>query len=165
MATTPINNIIREVAPKSLFESALPVLSTAVTYNQGDLISYDATSNILKPVTGSGDSTFILGVARQTIVAGKTASPYTTAVDASQAIEDVAGPVFGVVASLKLTAGVNYVPGLPVYLTATDAQTVTSASAGSSIGLYQGPAITSAGAGLYGDVLVGARYGLSGLTV
>lgn len=159
MATTPINNIVREVALKSIFESALPVLSTAVSYNQGDLLSYDATNNVLKPVTGNGDSTFILGVARQTVLNGVTKSPYTTAVDASQAIEDVAGPAYGVVASLKLASGQNYTPGLPVYLTTTDAQTVTSASGGSSIGLFQGRAIVSAATGLSGDVLVGARYG------
>jgi hypothetical protein len=163
MATTPINNIVRWVDGKSLFESALPVLSTAVTYNQGDLISFDATNNILKPVTGNGDSTFICGAARQTVASGKVASPYTTAVDASQAIEDLAGPVYGVVVSLKLTAGVDYTPGLPVYLTTTDAQTVTSAPGGSSVGIYQGRAITSAAAGLYGDVLIGARYGLGGI--
>lgn len=160
MATTPINNIVREVALKSLFESALPVLSTSVNYNQGDLLSYDNTNNILKPVTGNGDSTFILGVARQTIVNGKTASPYTTAVDGSQAIEDVAGPAYGVVASLKLTSGVDYIPGKPVYLTTTDAQTVTSQAGGSSIGLFQGRAIVSAAAGLTGDVLIGARFNL-----
>lgn len=164
MATTPINNIIRWVDGKSLFESAIPVLSSAVTYNQGDLISYDASNNILKPVTGNGDSTFILGVARQTIVSGKAKSPYQgTAVDSSEGFSDFAGPVYGVVASLKLASGQDYIPGLPVYLTSTDAQTVTSSSGGSSIGIYQGRAITSAATGLSGDVLVGARYGLGGI--
>jgi hypothetical protein len=161
MATTPINNIVREVAPKSLFASALPVLSTAVTYNQGDLLSFDATNNILKPVTGNGDSTFILGVAVQTVVSGIAKSPYIgTAVDASQGFSDFAGPQYGVVASLKLASGQNYTPGAPVYLTSTDAQTVTSAAGGSSIGLFQGRTITSAATGLSGDVLVGARYNL-----
>jgi hypothetical protein len=161
--STPKNNIVREVAPKSLFESAFPVLSSAVTYNQGDLIAFNTGTSVLK-VAGTGDIDNLLGIARQTVINGVTKSPYQgTAVDASQAIEDVAGPVYGIVARMVLKSGDSFTPGAKVYLTA-DPQTITVTDPGSgkNCGLFQGRAVT-AGSGSTGDVLIGARYGLSGI--
>jgi hypothetical protein len=163
MATIAQNNIVREVSPKSLFESALPVLSTLSTFNQGDLIAYDSTNNIINAVTGSGSGANVLGVAPVTIVNGKTLSPYQgTSVDASAAIEDVKGPVYGVVAFLKLTVGDNWVPGQKAYIGA-DAQTVTSAVTGSPVGIFQAKAITSAASGQVADILIGCQYQQPGL--
>jgi hypothetical protein len=161
----PKNNIVREVAPKSLFESAFPVLDNTVDYNQGDLIAFDTGNNILKPFSATGDAANILGVARQTLVNGVTKSPYQgTSVDASQAIEDVAGPVYGIVARMTLKDGDIFNPGDKVYGDPTDPQTVTSTdnASGANIGIYQGRTIT-AGSASTGDVLIGARYGLSGI--
>lgn len=164
--STPNNNIVRSVAPKSLFESAFPVLSTAVTYNQGDIIAFDTSSKILKPFSATGDAANILGVARQTLVSGKAASPYQgTAVDAAQGISDVAGPVYGVVASLVLTTGDTVTPGAKVYASAVDPQTVTATdnASGAFLGLYQGRGVTSAASGTQIPVLIGARYNLPGI--
>jgi hypothetical protein len=158
MATTPVNNIVREVAPKSIFESAIPVLSTAVNYNQGDLIAFDTSAKVLVTATTANSANF-LGVARQTVVSGLIKSPYQgTAVDASQGISDMAGPVYGVVAFFNGKVGDSFTPGCAVYLT-SDAQTVTVTDPGSNdhIGIYQGRALTGA-AGVTVDVLVGARY-------
>lgn len=168
MATSPINNIVRSIAPKSLIEDAKPVLSSAVSYNQGDLIAFDTSSKLLKAIDATADAEFFLGVATQTVISGKTKSPYTgTAVDASQAIESVKGPVFGVICSLILKTGDAFAHLAPVYLVAANAQTVTSTDPGDgfSIGLYQGATVSSATAGQKGDVLVGARYGLAGLSI
>jgi hypothetical protein len=163
MSTIAQNNIVREVAPKSLFESALPVLSSAVTFNQGDLIAFDNTNKVLKAVTGTGDGAQILGVAPNTVVNGLMPSPVQgTAVDGSAAIEDMAGPIYGVVAFFKATAGDAWNPGDPAYIGA-DAQTVTSVAGGSSIGVYQGKAVASAASGTNLDILVGCRFGLSGI--
>lgn len=164
--STSYNNIKRSVAPKSLFESAKNVIDDTITWNQGDLITF--SGGLLSAVNAAGDDTAICGVARQKIVLGKVASPYQgTAVDASQAIEDIAGPVFGVVAELTLKTGDALNPGDPVYLEGSDAQLVT-ATAGMgqvSVGIYQGAAISSATAGQKIEVLVGARYGLGALVV
>lgn len=161
MATIAQNNIIRLVNLKSIFESALPVLSTSSTFNQGDLIAFDNTNKIINAVTGSGSGAQILGVARNTIASGIMPSPYQgTAVDASQAIEDLAGPAYGVVAFFKATASDAWHPGDKVYIGA-DAQTVTSAATGSSVGIYVGSTISSAIAGQSINVLVGARWSLS----
>lgn len=158
------NNIVRSVAPKSLFESLKPVLSASSTWNQGDLLAFDATNKIVIAATGAGSAANILGVARNTMSSGKMPSPYQgTDVDASQAIEDAAGPVYGVVASLVLATGAAFNPGDPVYISSTDPQTVGSSATGSSVGIFVGAAVASAAAGQYGDILVGARYGMSGI--
>lgn len=161
MATIAQNNIVRLVNLKSIFESCLPVLSTSSTWNQGDLIAFDNTNKIANAVTGSGSGAQILGVARNTIVAGIMPSPYQgTAVDASQAIEDIAGPAYGVVAYFSVTTGDAWHPGDKAYIGA-NAQTVTSAATGSSIGLYVGSTIASAASGTTVNILVGARWSLS----
>jgi len=164
--STPYNNIVREVAPKSLFESALPVLDSSITCNQGDLIAFDTTNKVLKVFAATGDAANVLGVSRQTLVQGKLKSPYQgTAVDAAQAIEDMAGPVYGVVASMTLKTGDAFTPGLKVFADPTDPQTVTATdnASGAHIGIFQGKAVASASAGQKGDVLIGARYSLAGI--
>jgi len=162
--STSKNNIVREIAPKSLFESAKAVLSADVTYNQGDLIAFDTSAKVLK-VAGTADIDNLLGVARQKIVEGVQASPYQgTDVDASQAIDDCAGPVYGVVAFMTLKTGDAFAAGDKVYLTA-DPQTVTSTDPGSGkhCGVYQGGTVASAAAGQVGDILIGARYSLGAI--
>lgn len=159
--STSQNNIVRSVAPKSRFESALPVLSTAVTYNQGDLIAFDTSAKVLTLATTANVAN-LLGVARQKVVNGIVASPYQgTAVDASQGFSDMAGPVYGIVAFFTGKTGDSFTPGCAVYLT-SDPQTVTVTDPGSNdhIGIYQGRTATGA-SGSTVDVLVGARY-LSG---
>ena len=159
--STPINNIVRSVAPKSIFESAKAVVTSAVTFNQGDLIAFDTVNYRLKAVTADTDAPNFLGVARQTIVSGVVKSPYQgTAVDAAAAIDDITGPVYGVVASLILKTGDAFTPGCKVYLTA-DAQTVTVTDPGTHdpIGVYQGKNVASATAGQKGEILVGSRFG------
>ena len=168
MATTARNNIVREVAPKSLFESAKAVLSSTNDWNQGDLLAFDTTNHVLYAVAATADAAYLCGVAAQSVVDGKVVSPYQgTAVDASVARADIKGPVFGVIASLVLKTGDAFNPGDKVYLTTTDAQTITSTDPGDhlQIGIFQGKAVSSASAGQYGEVLVGARYGLAGLVV
>lgn len=155
------NNIVREVAPKSFFESAYPVLSTAVTYKQGDFIAFDTSGKVLK-VAGTADIDNLLGIARQSITLGIAPNPYQgTAVDASTAISDVAGPVYGVTATMTLKTGDAFALGDKVYLTA-DPQTVTVTDPGSgtkNCGIFNGPlAVASASAGQTGTILIGARY-------
>lgn len=165
--STSRNNIVREVAPKSLFASALPVLSSSVTYNQGDFLALDTGTYALK-VAGTADIDNLLGIAQNAITNGKMVSPYQgTAVDASAGIVDIAGPVYGVVASMYLLSGDTFNPGSKVYLT-SDPQTVTvtdPSSGAKNCGIYQGPTVTPSASGSLGNVLIGARYGLAGFEV
>lgn len=161
--STANNNIVRLVAPKSFFESAYGVLSSSseCTWNQGDFIAFDTSSKLLK-VAGTADIDNLLGIARQSIINGLPPSPYQgTAVDASQAILDQAGPVYGVTASMVLKTGDAFTMGCKVYLTA-DPQTVTVTDPGSgakNCGIFNGPlAVASAAAGQKSDILIGARF-------
>jgi len=152
MATAK-NRIVRSIAPKSVFAEAQPLVDSTVDYLQGDLLFLD--SGLIKPVTGDADGATILGIAPQTVVDGKPKAVYTgTAVDAAQAIEALPGPVYGVIAKLKLKTGDVFAAGNLVYCVATDAQTVSSAGI-NPIGVFQGPGLT-AGAASEGQVLLGA---------
>lgn len=158
MATTAKNRIVRSPAPKSIFESALALISSSVSFNQGDLLGLDTTNHVLKALTSDTDGLTILGIARQTIVSGKLISSYSgTAVDASQAIEDISGPQYGVIANMKLKNGDVFLAGGFVYGTNVDAQTV-SASGTNPVGIFQDAGIT-AGASSTGNILLGAKPG------
>jgi len=153
MATTPKNRIVQSVAPRSIFPDVSALVDATVSYNQGDLLFLDGS--LIAPVTGDADGEFILGIAPQTVVLGKPRSAYQgTAVDAAQAIEALAGPVYGVVAKLKLKVGDSFTPGVLVYATAVDAQTV-SITGTHPIGIFQGAAVTAV-SGSEGPVLLGA---------
>lgn len=154
------NNLIREVNPgRSLFASIKPVISssTLCTWNQGDILCMDSTQ-VLRPVTGSGDGTIVVGVAVNSMTNGVMPSPYQgTAVDASAAVEDAAGPLYGNVFSMQLASGVTFTPGNKIYL-AGDPQTVTSSATGAAVGIFQGQAVTTSTTGTYGDCLIGKTY-------
>jgi len=153
MATTPKNRIVQSVAPKSLFPEASVVVDATISYNQGDILFL--SSGLITPVVAEASGATVLGIAPQTVVLGKPRSAYSgTAVDAAQAIEALAGPVYGVVAKLKLKVGDSFTPGALVYATAVDAQTV-SITGTHPIGIFQGVAVTAV-SGSEGPVLLGA---------
>jgi hypothetical protein len=157
-----MNRIVRSVRPSSLFESAAAVISSAVSFNQGDLLFFDDTNNLIKPVTADADGATFCGIARVTISSGKLLSPYQgTAVDAAVSSVDIPGPQFGVIAKVKLKVADVFNPGDLVYATAVDAQTVSSAGV-NSIGVFQGKAITAA-AGDEGEVLLFNKAKLASL--
>jgi hypothetical protein len=163
MPTYPKNRIVQQVAPISLFEDASALISSAVSWNQGDLLYLDTVANLLKPVGSDANAATICGIARQTIISGKLAPVYQgTQVDAAVAIEAVAGPQAGVVAKLKLKSGDAFVPGQAVYY-GGDAQTVSSVGSPTNVnvvGIYQDAGVT-AGATSEGNImLVQYRAGL-----
>lgn len=166
-STSSANRIYVSVDPKSLFERAEDVLSSSVTYNQGDLLAFDTSSKILKVVSTTADADNFLGIANNVVYQGKLVGPYTglTQTNAAEAIGQVLGPVYGVVANMKLLSGDAFTPGCKVYLAWTgDSQTVTSSDPGDgkNIGIYNGPSVT-AGATSQGPCLIGARYGMGAL--
>lgn len=140
--TLKANRIVRSVAPISIFPDCLKLVSSAVSWNQGDLLYLDTATHLIKPVASDANCQTYVGIAQQTVINGKPAPVYSgTAVDAAQAIESLAGPVACVVAKLKLKVGDSFVPGGPVYY-GGDAQTVSS-SGTYKIGLFQDAAITA----------------------
>jgi hypothetical protein len=88
MATTAKNRIVRQVAPISLFEDATALVSSAISWNQGDLVYLDTTNHLLKALDSDAHAATICGIARQTISSGKPYPVYQgTQVDAAAAIE------------------------------------------------------------------------------
>lgn len=158
MATTPLNRITRlEEVGKSQFESALAVISSSVSFNQGDLLCFNAATNVLVNAVNEPDASTFLGIARVTVVSGKIKSPYVTDVDASTAVVDVPGPMYGVVANMKLKTGDAFTPGALIYAyPTTDAQTI-SITGTKAIGIYQGSSVTATATST-GEALLGHRY-------
>jgi len=149
------NTIVRSVAPKSLFESAIPALGAASDWEQGDLLVIK--TNVIQKAAVEADGEFMLGVARQTVTDGKVVGPYQgTAVDAAAALVDIAGPVYGVVAKCVAKTGDAFTVGCLVYLDPATGGRGVSVSGTKAIGIYQGPALTAA-AGQEVEVLIGAR--------
>jgi hypothetical protein len=159
MATTAQNNITRTVAQKSYFDDMSNQISSASTWNQGDLIFLDTTAHLLKVVTGAiTDGDTFMGVSRVSIVSGNLPSPYQgTAVDASEKVSALPGPVVGVVAKFKLKSGDAFTVGCKVYTSAVDAQTVSVTANGGYIGLYQGKALTASATSV-GEVMLSSIY-------
>jgi len=158
MATTNANNITRSVSAASVFESSINVISSACTWNQGDMLYFDTGTGLIKPVASEANGQYFLGVARQAIVSGVEPQPYTTLTSGAQAIVDIGGPLYGVVAVMSLLAGDSFTPGCLVYAGPSDSNAQTVQVAGSyAVGVYQGVAITAA-ASDQGEVYFGHRY-------
>lgn len=158
---TGINNIVRSVAPKSIFEDASKVVTTQ-TWAQGDLLVFDDTNNVIKKAAAEAEGSTFLGVAVVSISSGKLigAYPGLTDVDAAMSAGAIPGPKYGVIAKLTLKTGDSINPGDRVYLdpaTGGDGITVTGTK---EIGVYQGGALTSVAAGTKVEVLLGARFPL-----
>lgn len=152
-----VNNIVREIAPKSIFDDASAVTSATEDFNQGDLLVLD--SGVIKKAAAEADGATFLGVSKISVVDGKLLSPYSgTAVDAAQAKGVLCGPVYGVVAKLILKTGEALAVGGLVYLDPATGGRGVAASGTKAIGVYQGAAIASAVAGQQIEVLVGARF-------
>ena len=150
------NRIVRSIKPGSIFESAKNVIDTTISFEQGDLMYFDDTANLIKKVTSDANAATFLGIATQTVVNGKYKAVHTTDVDASVSIDDINGPVYGVIAKMKLKVGDAFNPGDLVYV-GSDAQEVSS-SGTKAIGVYQGKVIAAAVSGDEGEILLGHRF-------
>lgn len=146
MATKAINNIVRNSsgAQFPLGQSAKNFLDATVSFNQGDLLYFDGTPNLIKALASDANGATFCGVAQATVVLGKLKSPYTgTAVDAAEALADAPAGVVAVECQLFLKVGDAFATGDLVYGTAVDAQTVSSAGT-NSLGRYLGKNLTAA---------------------
>ncbi len=152
------NRIVRTVEAKTLFPSAKAVVDSTVNINQGDLVIFDDTNNLLALASAETDAATFLGIMIETIVDGKVAKPYVTDVDDSSAIMEIPGPQYGVVAKLVLKTSDAINPGDLVYLDPTAGAYHVSSAGTKAVGVYGGPAIASAAAGQEIEVLLGARH-------
>lgn len=140
------NRVVFEIAKNAALDDIQNFLDATISFEQGDLLYFDDTANLVKKTTGANtDGATALGISRVTVVSGKLASPYQgTAVDASEKSGRIPGPVFGVVAKMVLTTGDAMAPGDPVYVSAVGPQQVQKTANGTAIGYYIGPTKTAA---------------------
>lgn len=152
------NLITRSIAPNSIFESAINQIKNTTTFNQGDLLVFDATNHVLKVPAAESEASTFLGISRCAIVNGKLPSPYNTSVVGSQGVSDIPGPQFGVVAKSILKTGSTLNPGDSVYLDPVSGAQNIAASGTKPVGVYVGQAIAGSPAGLYVEWRVGCRF-------
>lgn len=162
-ATSSVDRIVKASANngKSVFDNGKSGVTTTTTWYQGDLICYDTSTHLLRVVAATTDGANLVGIADNQILNGQLYGPYAglTAVDAAQSSPKFVGPKCGVVALMKLHTGDTIAFGQKVYLSdGDDTQTVSSTSAGTSIGVYQGSGVSSAPAGTQIGVLLIANY-------
>ncbi len=156
----PKNRITREVAKKSVFEdlNAGAGMSSAVNYNQGDLLYRDASSGLVSTLSAETDAATFLGIAEQTVVSGVPQGPYQgLASSAHTAIGATKGPAYGVIAKLIAKSGDAFAWGVNVYADPASGDCNVQVAGTKPIGVYQGPNITGDGVKEI-EVLLGARY-------
>ena len=158
MGVNKSNFIVRSVRPASVFPSLLHLVDNTISFEQGDLLFYDAANDLVKVLGAETDTAAFLGISEVTLVLGKIKQPYSTDVDASQAIVSEAGPVFGVVALLEAKSGDSFTPGVEVGADAANLKRGASTTiTTNSIGVYQGKALTASAGDLI-EVLLTAQY-------
>jgi len=158
MATIGQNTLARDVATKAIFIDISKKIDSAISFNQGDCLIYDAATDKVRVATVETEAATFLGIAPVTVVSGNYPQIYNTQVNNSVAVPAIPGPQYGSVYRLILKAGDAITAGDQVFLApASDAQTV-SVTGTKAIGIYQGQALTAPAGGTVIEVLVGARY-------
>ena len=152
------NTVVKEVAIKQILPDIKNFLNASSAFVEGDLVIYDASTYLVRAATAESELSALLGIAAVSVVNGKPPSPYSTDVDASLAIPAQNGPIYGCTAKFTLKTGDALNPGAALYAYPAGGNQAVSASGTKQIGVYQGPAISSAAAGTVVEALVGARF-------
>lgn len=160
------NTLVRSIAPKSVFPAAQGVTPSTLSYEQGDLLCFDATAHAIKHAAAESEGSTFLGVALETVVLGKLKRPYVTDVDASQAPSSTPGPDFGDTHKVVLKTGDTVNPGDLIYLYPAQGTRAVQAAGTKAIGVYVGQVAVTGGPSDQPteiEALVGARYPLDTL--
>ncbi len=168
MATYGKDPIFRRVNRNTLFGDISAAIGASTTFNAGDFLTFNSTTQTFVTLAGESDSANFAGVAVASITSGKAVSAYTTDTDAAASFASIPGPEFGDEVFATLKAGDAVVPGSVLYYNtgATPKNGVTVTVGTKSIGLYYGPALT--GAPTTGTVIpikLGCRVVPSGLLI
>jgi len=157
------NQLRRQLATRSLIADASPFVDGTTSFNQGDLLYFIPSTQLITntPASGETGSNF-LGVSPVDVVSGKLRPPYIgTQCDAAVAGGGIAGPEYGSIFALVPKSGDTFTAGCRVYPVIDDASnrkvTVTSGSL-ACIGLYQGPTLTAGASTPDIECLIGAVY-------
>jgi len=153
------NTLARKVGTKALFPDLSAVIDSTISFNQGDLLYFDGTANLVKKLAAEADAATFLGIAPITVVSGHVKDVYPTDVDGSVAVGvNLAGPEFGDVHKVLLKSADAILPGDAVYADPVSGTNFVSVAGTKIIGIYQGKGLTSATGGTEIEVLIGARF-------
>jgi hypothetical protein len=162
MAVYGKNLVNKQIREGSRFPDVKNFTPTWVSYNQGDFLIYDSTSNVVRAPSAESECVSFLGIAQVDIVSGLPRSPYNTQVDAAASLPSIAGPIYGDTFNMVLQTGTTIAPGAAIYASpvaaGTEPNTLVSATGTYQIGWYLGKSITSSTAGQVIEVAIGARW-------
>lgn len=153
-----VNSLARKIATKTVVEDASKFVSSAISFDQGDLLYMDTTNHLIKKLAAETDGATFLGIAPVTIVSGKYPSVYNTAVDASVGTPALPGPEYGDVHKVLIKAGEVLTPGCALYADPATGSRNVQASGTKQVGVYQGAAQTVPTGGATIEMLVGCRF-------
>jgi len=169
MATYGQNPTYRRVNRNSLAEDIGACVGASDSFNAGDFLTFNLTTQCFQTLAGESDSVNFAGVAVQSISSGKPVSAYTTDTDAAAGYPSVKGPEFGDEVYALLKAGDAVTPGVPLYYNtgATPVKNGVTITAGTKpIAIYFGPALTGAPTtGTVIPVKLLCNYKNAGLTI
>jgi hypothetical protein len=157
MATSARDNIVKAVGFDVKKLNYPHASDGSFDYNQGDLLWFDASADIVKALDSDAHAAYICGVAlRSSFLAPYSAQNLAGGPALQKNYYQNALVGIGCIASMKTTVGETYKDGTVLYAGA-DAQTVTTVAGTHSVGVVKlpngGSAITGA-AGVEVPVLV-----------
>lgn len=141
------NKVARRVARNTIIADIIAFIGASSTWNQGDLLIFNTSLNIVAKAAVQSDGANFLGVSPISIVNGKMPSSYTSDTDASQNPASMPGPEFGDEYFVTLKAGDSVVPGSALYLAPLTGAQVVSVTGNKQVGVYIGPALVAAAGG------------------
>lgn len=146
MSTTNTNNLkFGVVNGLGEMQVQVPIDPVNFPFNQGDLLFWDGTNHLAKPVTADADCATLLGCA-------KSPSAVSSSLDVSSAPkEKVVQAGFLGIYMMKTTAAQTYYTGTKLYVGA-DAQTITTVAGTNAVGVAMLP---------YGQTSVTGASGVS----
>ncbi len=86
LSTKNADPVFRSDSVKSLFENGIDFIDTTTTstWNQGDFLCYDVSTNKIRPVAATTDAETILGKAVQAIIKGVEIGPFSSSIGNSR---------------------------------------------------------------------------------
>jgi len=156
------NTVNKQIREGSKIPDVKNFTPSWVSYNQGDHLIFDTTSNVVRAPSAESECGTYLGIASVDVVSGQTRSPFVTQVDASVANMSIEGPLYGDTFNMTLQTGSTINPGAAMYAApvavGVEPNNIVSATGNNQIGWYLGSAIVSSAAGLVVEVAIGSRW-------
>jgi hypothetical protein len=154
-----LDTVVKQVRTGQIFPDILNFVSSISNFNQGDVLIFDTSTNLIRGSTAEADDTALLGIASQDIVNGIPRSPYQgLATTLSQQPQAINGPTYGDVFAMILATGSTLTAGQQIYGSPSTGTRGVASSGTFAIGVYQGAAVSSSAAGLVVNCLIGSRY-------